>query len=72
MNVQFLRSPVKFQGHTGQENRQFWPELGVSGLQLQFEFTDGYEMVHKAWSSIENVPYCFSSSSVKFQGHTGQ
>ena len=29
-------------------------------------------MMHKAWSSIEEVPYCFSRSSVKFQGHTGQ
>ena len=28
--------------------------------------------MHKAWSSIEEVPYCFSMSSVKFQGHTGQ
>ena len=29
-------------------------------------------MMQKAWSSIEKVPYCFSRSSVKFQGHTGQ
>ena len=27
-------------------------------------------MMHKAWSSIEEVPYCFSRSSVKFHGHT--
>ena len=27
-------------------------------------------MMHKAWSSVEEVPYCFSRSSVKFQGHT--
>ena len=27
-------------------------------------------MMHKAWSSIEEVPYCFSRSSVEFQGHT--
>ena len=27
-------------------------------------------MLHNAWSSIEEVPYCFSRSSVKFQGHT--
>ena len=27
-------------------------------------------MLHKAWSSIEEVPYCFVRSSVKFQGHT--
>ena len=26
--------------------------------------------MHKAWSSIEEVPYCFSRSSVIFQGHT--
>ena len=29
-------------------------------------------MMHKAWSYIEEEPYCFSRSSVKFQGHTGQ
>ena len=56
----------------GPKNQQFWPKLSVSGLQLQFEFTNGYEMMHKAWSSIGWVPYCFSRSSVKFQGHTGQ
>ena len=27
-------------------------------------------MMHKAWSSIEEVSYCFSRSSVKNQGHT--
>ena len=27
-------------------------------------------MMHKAWSRIEEVPYCFSRSYVKFQGHT--
>ena len=52
------------------KNRWFWPKLGVSGLQLQLEFTDGYEMMHRAWSSMEEVPYCFSRSYVKFQGHT--
>ena len=54
----------------GSKNRQFWPKLGVSGLSLQFEFTNGYEMLHIAWSSIEEVPYCFWRLSVKFQGHT--
>ena len=53
----------------GSKNRGFWPRLGVSGLYLQFEITDGYEMMHKAWSSLEEVPCCFSRSSVKFQGH---
>ena len=27
-------------------------------------------MMHRAWSSIEEVPYCFSRLYVKFQGHT--
>ena len=27
-------------------------------------------MQHKAWSSIEEVPYCFSRSSIKLQGRT--
>ena len=26
-------------------------------------------MMHRAWSSIEEVPYCFSRSYVKLQGH---
>ena len=29
-------------------------------------------MMHKAWSSIEEVSFCFSRSSVKFQGHTAK
>ena len=53
----------------GSKNRRIWPKLGVSGLKLQFQFTNGYEKLHKAWSSIEDVPYCFSRLSVKFQGH---
>ena len=27
--------------------------------------------MHKAWHSMEEVPYCFLRSSIKFQGHTG-
>ena len=56
----------------GSKNRRIWPRLGVSGLYLQFEFTNGYEMMHKAWSSIEEVPYCFSRSYIKLQGHTAK
>ena len=56
----------------GSKNRQIWPRLGVSWLLLQVEFTNGYEMMHKAWSSIEEVPYCFSRSYVKLQGHTAK
>ena len=44
----------------GSKFRRIWSRLGVSGL---FEFTNGYEMMHKAWSSIEEVSYCFSRSN---------
>ena len=68
----FSRSYVKFQDHTAKKNRQIWPKLGVSGLWLQFEFTNGYEMLHKAWNSKGEMPYCFPRSTIKFQGHTVQ
>ena len=66
----FLKVIRQISRSHGAENRQIWPRLGVSGLYLQFEFTNGYKMLHKAWSSIEEVPYCFARSSVKFQGRT--
>ena len=49
------------------------PNLTVSALQLQFEFTYCNEMMHKAWSGIGEVPYCcFSRPSVKFKSHTAK
>ena len=48
------------------------PNLVVSGLVLQFEVTYGDEMMHKAWFGIGDVPYCFSRSSIKFQGYTAK
>ena len=29
-------------------------------------------MLHKAWNSKGEMPYCFPRSYIKFQGHTGQ
>ena len=29
-------------------------------------------MMHKAWSRLGEVPFCFSRSSVKFQGRTAK
>ena len=62
--------PIVSQGHRLNfkflRNCWFCPELGVSGPLLQFELTDSYEMMHKPWSSIEEVPYYFPRSSVKF------
>ena len=34
------------------KNRRVLPKLGISGLLLQFEFTNGYEMMHKAWKGV--------------------
>ena len=48
------------------------PNSTVSGPLLQFESTYDNEMMHKAWRSIEEVPYCLSRSSIKFQGNMGQ
>ena len=56
----------------GTEIRQFWPELSVSGLYLQLEFTGGFQIMHNAWCSKEETPYCFSKSSIKFQGYMGK
>ena len=67
------RSDVHAKGQ-GQRSRsqRSWPHLGVSGLSLQFEFTYGDEIMHKAWCCLEEVPYWFSRSSVKFRGHTAK
>ena len=56
----------------GFKNHQIRPKLGVSGLSLQFEFRNGYGMMHRAWSNIEEVSYCFSMSYVKFRCHTAK
>ena len=67
----FSRSSVKFEGHKEKSPpilTQIWHFRTVT----LFEFIDGHEMKHKARSSIEEVPYWFSMSSVKFQGHTAK
>ena len=68
----FARSSVKFQGRTALKIVEFDPDLALPDCKSKFEFTNGYEMMHKAWSSIEEVPYCFARSSIKFHGHTGR
>ena len=60
---------VKVRGQRSRSQRST-PNIAVSGLYVQFEFTYSDEIMHTAGSSIEEVPYCFSRSSVKFQGHT--
>ena len=60
---------VKVRGQRSRSQRST-SKLVVSGPLLQFEFTYGNEIMHTAGSSIEEVPYSFSMSSIKFQGHT--
>ena len=62
------RSDVHAKGQ-GQRSRV---NLTVSGPLLQFEFTNDDEMMHKSWCCSGEVPYCFSRSFVKFQGHTAK
>ena len=65
----FSRSSAKFQSHTAKTFVDFDPNLAI--LDFQFEFTNGFETMQKAWSSLEDVRWCFSRSFVKFQGHAG-
>ena len=51
----------------GSKDRRIWPRLGFSGLYVQFEITDGYEIMHKAWSSIEEMPYFFKDHPSNFK-----
>ena len=60
---------VRVRGQRSRSQRSH-PHLAVSGLYLQFEFKYDDEMMLIAWCCLEEVPYCFSRSSVKFQGHT--
>ena len=62
---------AKGQGQMSRSQRSK-PNLAVFRPQVQFEFTYGNEMMHKACWRLEEVPYCFSRSSIKFQGHTAK
>ena len=44
----------------------------IYGLQLQFEFTQDYQIMHKACTVTEEVAYVFSRLSVKFPVQTEQ
>ena len=48
---------------------EWWMILGLFGLCIQYTM-DCDEIMHTAWCCLGEVPYCFSRSSVKFQGHT--
>ena len=71
-SICFSRSSDKFQGHTGQKITDFDPNWVFPNCNPRLRLINGYEMMNKAWSSIQKVPYCFSRSSIKYQGHIGQ
>ena len=48
----FTRSSVKFEGRAANK-MSILTQIGrFQTVYLQFKFTDGYGMMHKAWSSI--------------------
>ena len=77
LDVVQKRCPIIFQDHPPNfqvmrdKKQPFWPEFSVSRLHIQYEFTDGFKMMHRVWRSIEEVPYCSSKSSIKPQDHKG-
>ena len=68
----FSRSSARFLDHSSRNIDYFDPNWALPDCDLNFLFTGGYEMMHKAESSIEEVLYYISRSSIKFQGHTSQ
>ena len=49
------------------KNCQFLLELSVSGLQLLFEFTDGYKIMHKAWGHTRRALLYFQDYLSNFK-----
>ena len=49
----------------GSKNCRIWPRLGISGLYLQFEFTNGYKTLHKVL--ICNLIKIFSCDQAALQ-----
>ena len=68
-------APIAFQGYPS-SFKVTWGKKSTIFTRianyLYFEFNDGRESMHKAYRSIGEESYYFSSSSVKFQGHIGQ
>ena len=77
LRVTQKRSPIAFVGHLSdckvqrdKKNPQFRSQLCVSELKLQFEFSDGFEVMHRDWCSLEEALCCFPRSSILFLRHT--
>ena len=63
------RSSVNFLGDAGQEIANFDPNWAIPGCNSSLNKSMALKCCTKLNCSIEEVPYCFSRSSIKFQGH---
>ena len=72
MPYYFSRSYVKLQGNMAKKSSISTPIGRFRTVTPVWIHQLLQIMMHKVWSSIENVPYCFSMSYVKLQGHTAE
>ena len=76
LEVALKRCPIVFQGHpenakvTRLKKLSNLTQIGCFRTVTPVWIHQWLQIMHKAWSSIEEVPYCFARSSVKFQGRT--
>ena len=66
----FSRSSIKFQGHTALKIVEFDPNWAFPDCNSSLNSPMATKWCTNLGSSIEEVPYCFSKSSIKFQGNT--
>ena len=72
LDVVKKRCPIVFQGHLSNFKVARDKKAAIlTRIECFRTVTHGFEKMHKAWRSIEKVPYCFPRSSMKFQGHMG-
>ena len=78
LEVALKRCPIVFQGHmsnckvTRLKKSSIFTQIRRFRTVTPVWIHQDYKMMHKAWSSIEQAPYCFSRSYVKLQGHTAK
>ena len=72
VRYRFWRSSDQFQGSMGQNHADCDPNVAFRDCNFLLELTDCHEMMHIPWSRLDEMPYSFPRSPVKFQGHTGQ
>ena len=64
-----VKVKVRGQRSKSSSSKQSLPQFG---RQLQFEFTDGYEMMQKNFKLCRKCVLLFLTSSINIQGHMGQ